>query len=254
VSDPEDLAPRREVLQRMPALGGAVVDTAPAYGLSELVVGDLLADLGSRDRFFVATKVTAPDGDAAKGRAMLEDSFRRLRTKRIDLVQVHNLDGVDVLMPVLREAKAAKRIRYVGITTSRSEQYPQMLEAMRHHPLDFIQVDYSIDNRMAAEQVLPLARERGLAVLVNMPFGGRRSGNLFPRLTGSQVPAWAVDAGAQTWAQFLLRYVVSHPAVTCAIPGTHRVAHLEDNMRAGRSELPDAAQRARMEEYWDTVA
>jgi len=254
VTTAEDLAPRREVLQRMSDLGGKVIDTAPAYGRSEIVVGELLADLGNRDRYFLATKVTAPDGDLAQGRAMLEESFRRLRTPRIDLMQVHNLDGVDVLMPALREAKEAKRIRYIGVTTSRAEQYPQMLSAMRRHALDFIQVDYSIDNRAAADEVLPLAQERGIAVLINMPFGGRRSGNLFPKLAGREVPEWAVEAGAASWAQFLLRYVVSHPAVTCAIPGTHRVAHLEDNMRAGRSELPDRAVRTRMEEYWASVA
>ena len=254
VTTGEDLAPRREVLQRMSDLGGKVIDTAPAYGRSEIVVGELLADLGNRDRYFLATKVTAPDGDLAQGRAMLEESFRRLRTPRIDLMQVHNLDGVDVLMPALREAKEAKRIRYIGVTTSRAEQYPQMLSTMRRHALDFIQVDYSIDNRAAADEILPLAQERGIAVLINMPFGGRRSGNLFPKLTGREVPEWAVEAGAASWAQFLLRYVVSHPAVTCAIPGTHRVAHLEDNMRAGRSELPDRAVRTRMEEYWASVA
>jgi aryl-alcohol dehydrogenase-like predicted oxidoreductase len=254
VTTAEDLAPRREVLQRMSDLGGKVIDTAPAYGRSEIVVGELLADLGNRDRYFLATKVTAPDGDLAQGRAMLEESFRRLRTPRIDLMQVHNLDGVDVLMPALREAKEAKRIRYIGVTTSRAEQYPQMLSVMRRHALDFIQVDYSIDNRAAADEVLPLAQERGIAVLINMPFGGRRSGNLFPKLAGREVPEWAVEAGAASWAQFLLRYVVSHPAVTCAIPGTHRVAHLEDNMRAGRSELPDRAVRTRMEEYWASVA
>jgi aryl-alcohol dehydrogenase-like predicted oxidoreductase len=254
VTSAEDLSPRREVLQRMSDLGGKVIDTAPAYGRSEIVVGEVLADLGNRDRYFLATKVTAPDGDLAQGSAMLEESFRRLRTPRIDLMQVHNLDGVDVLMPALREAKDAKRIRYIGVTTSRAEQYPQMLSAMRRHALDFIQVDYSIDNRTAADEVLPLAQERGIAVLINMPFGGRRSGNLFPKLAGREVPEWAVDAGAASWAQFLLRFVVSHPAVTCAIPGTHRLAHLEDNMRAGRSELPDRAMRTRMEEYWASVA
>lgn len=254
VTEARDLAARREVLERMAALGGKVIDTAPAYGRSELVVGELLEGLGNRDRYFLATKVTAPDGDAARGRAMLDESFRRLRTARIDLMQVHNLDGVEAMMPALRDAKAAKRIRYIGVTTSRAGQYPQMLEAMRRYPLDFIQVDYSIDNRAAADQVLPLAAELGMAVLINMPFGGRRSGNLFPRLAGRQLPPWAADAGAATWAQFLLRYVVSHPAVTCAIPGTHRIAHLEDNMAAGRGELPDRAMRTRMEQYWSELA
>jgi aryl-alcohol dehydrogenase-like predicted oxidoreductase len=253
VTSAEDLALRREVLRRMAELGGKVVDTAPAYGRSEIVLGDLMAELGNRDRFFLATKVIAPDGDLARGRAMLEDSFRRLRTQRIDLMQVHNLDGVDALMPALREMKDAKRIRYVGVTTSNDEQYPQMIEAMRRHALDFIQVDYSIDNRAAAAQILPLAQARSLAVLVNMPFGGRRSGNLFRRLADRELPPWAPEAGARSWGQFLLRYVASHPAVTCVIPGTHRVAHLEDNQGAARGVLPDTAIRKRMEEFWATV-
>lgn len=254
VTSANDLASRRDVLRRMPDLGGTVIDTAPAYGRSETVLGELMAELGNRDRFFLATKVTAPAGDVAQGRAMLDESFHRLRTPRIDLMQVHNLDGVDVLMPKLREAKDAKRIRYLGVTTSNAAQYPKMLEVMRQHPLDFIQVDYSIDNRAAAEEVLPLAQERGLAVLVNMPFGGRRSGNLFPKLAGRELPPWAAEAGAASWAQLLLRYVVSHPAVTCAIPGTHRVTHLEDNLGAARSELPDPALRTRMERYWDSLS
>jgi aryl-alcohol dehydrogenase-like predicted oxidoreductase len=253
VTSAEDLELRREVLRRMPDLGGTVVDTAPAYGRSEVVLGELMTALGNRDRFFLATKVTAPAGDAAQGRAMLDESFRRLRTPRIDLMQVHNLDGVDVLMPVLREAKDAKRIRYVGVTTSNAAQYPRMLEVMRRYPLDFIQVDYSIDNREAAAEVLPLAQERDLAVLVNMPFGGRRSSNLFPRLAGRELPPWAAEAGAASWAQLLLRYVVSHSAVTCAIPGTHRVTHLEDNLGAGRAELPNAGLRTRMGRYWDSL-
>jgi len=251
VTSAEDLASRREVLQRMSDLGGKVIDTAPAYGRSEIVVGELLADLRNRDRYFLATKVTAPDGDLAQGRAMLEESFRHLRTPRIDLMQVHNLDGVEVLMPALREARDAKRIRYVGVTTSRAEQYPQMLSAMRRHALDFIQVDYSIDNRTAADEVLPLAEERGIAVLINMPFGGRRSGNLFPRLAGREVPQWAVEAGAASWAQFLLRYVVSHPAVTCAIPATSKPEHMKDNLGAAAGAFPSASVRKKMAEYFD---
>ena len=241
-----------DVVRRLRAAGIEEVGDASVYGtLRRLYSSGALtsyvvpSDEGPHRKYY---------GINAQGRAMLEESFRRLRTPRIDLMQVHNLDGVDVLMPALREAKEAKRIRYIGVTTSRAEQYPQMLSAMRRHALDFIQVDYSIDNRAAADEVLPLAQERGIAVLINMPFGGRRSGNLFPKLAGREVPEWAVEAGAASWAQFLLRYAVSHPAVTCAIPGTHRVAHLEDNMRAGRSELPDRAVRTRMEEYWASVA
>jgi aryl-alcohol dehydrogenase-like predicted oxidoreductase len=261
VTTAEDIALRREVLHRMPQVfcGRVVLDTAPAYGRSELVVGDLLAEAGLHHQVFLATKVTAPGGDLAQGLAMFEESFRRLRTPLIDLMQVHNLDGADVLLPVLREYKHkddATRIRYVGITTSNSEQYPQLIEAMRRHPIDFIQVDYSIDNRAAEEAVLPLAQVRGIAVLVNMPFGGRRSGNLFSKLAGRELPPWAGDVGAGSWAQFLLRYVVSHPAVTCAIPGTHRVAHLEDNLQAATNGvgLPGSNMRAKMLEFWQSIA
>lgn len=254
VTSAEELAPRRDVLRRMPELGGTVVDTAPAYGRSEIVIGELVDEIGNRDELFLATKVTAQDDDLAKGTAMLEESFRRLRTKRIDLMQVHNLAGAEVLIPVLQKWKADKRIRYTGVTTSNAGQYPQMLALMRRHRLDFIQVDYSIANRAAAEEVLPLAQERGMSVLINMPFGGRRGGNLIAQFANRPLPDWAAEIDATSWPQVLLRYVVSHPAVTCAIPGTTKVSHLEDNQHAARGRLPDAALRKKMEAYWDANA
>ena len=253
VTSAEDLATRREVLRQMPALGGTLVDTAPAYGRSEEVIGQLLAELGNRDKFFLATKVTAPDGDVAAAKAMLEESFRRLRTPRIELIQVHNLQGTDTLMPALLELKAAKRIRYVGVTTSSDAQHAALAAAMRKHPLDFIQVNYSIDDRESASELLPLAQERGIAVLLNVPFGGRRNSNLFARVANQTVPTWAADFDAATWAQFFIKYVVSHPAVTCAIPGTTKLSHLEDNQQGARGRLPNAAMRKRMEEYWDAL-
>jgi aryl-alcohol dehydrogenase-like predicted oxidoreductase len=251
VTTPEDLAARREVLKRMPELGGKLVDTAPGYGRSEIVVGELVADIGNRSKLFIATKVTAENDDTAAATAMFEESFRRLRTDRIDLMQVHNLTGVDALMPLLQKWKAAKRIRYAGITTSNDGQYGQMVDFMRRHPLDFIQVDYSIANRGAADEILPLAQERKQGVLINMPFGGRRGGNLLGRVSGKPLPEWAADIDARSWAQVLLKYVVSHPAVTCAIPGTTKLTHLEDNQHGARGRLPDAALRRRMEQYWD---
>ncbi len=251
---PEDRAARREVLEHMPRLGGKVIDTAPAYGQSEATLGALLAELGNRKQFFLATKVTAPGGDAARGAQMITESFQKLRTDQFDLMQVHNLDGVDELMPALRDGKSAKRFRYVGITTSNTDAHGRMMEHMRKHPLDFIQVDYSIDNRAAADQVLPLAQEKGMGVLINMPFGGRRDGNLLRKLGEKELPGWAAEIGASSWAQALLKYVLSHPAVTVAIPGTTRLTHLEDNQAAGRGELPDAALRKRMEEWWDANA
>jgi len=252
VSDPTEYAARKEVLARMPDLGGSVVDTARAYGDSELVIGRAVAELGNRDRLFLATK-TPMTGDVADAMEGVEASFQRLGVETLDLVQIHNLHGLEAFMPRLLELKAAKRIRYVGMSTSRDEQYESLLDALARYPVDFVQVDYSIDNRNAAERVLPFAQDSGLAVLVNMPFGGRRSGNLFPEVRGRTLPEWAAEAGVGSWAQFFLKYVVSHAAVTCAIPGTTKVAHLEDNQAAGRGRLPDAAMRARMESFWDAL-
>lgn len=249
VTSAEDLAMRREVLRRMPELGGTVVDTAPAYGRSEEVIGQLVADIGNRDKLFLATKVTT-NTDAAAGRAMIEESFKRLRTKHIELIEVHNLTGTEILLPVLAEYKADKRIRYLGVTTSNDAQHAATADLLRKHRLDFVQVNYSIDDRESAKELLPLAQERGTAVLVNMPFGGRRGGNLFARLKDKPLPPWAEEFDAASWSQFLLKYVVSHPAVTCAIPGTTKLSHLEDNQRGGRGRLPDAKLRERMEQFW----
>ena len=255
VGDPVEIAARREVLQAMPGLGGSVVDTAPLYGRSEAVIGAIAADLGNRDKLFLATKVMSRDGDGADGKASIEESFRRLRTQRIDLLQVHNLVGVEQLLPVLQELQKAGRIRYQGITTSNPAQHPRMMELMRRYPLDFIQVDYSIGNREVAASVLPLAQERGIGVLINSPLGGRRgAASLFARVANRPLPDWAAEIDAQSWAQLFLKYVVAHPAVTCALSGTTQLNHLEDNQRGGRGRLPDAAMRVRMEKYWDSIA
>ena len=245
----EELAARRAVLARLAQLGGKVVDTAPGYGQSEAVIGRLVAEIGNRDKLWLATKVTS-GGDAAEGTKMLEESLRRLRTDRLELVQVHNLKGWKVMLPVLREWKARKRIKYIGITTSREEQYDEMVQIMRAEPLDFIQVNYSAGNRKAAEKILPLAAERKMAVLVNMPFGGR-SGPVLAATKGKPLPAWAGEYDAASFAQLFLKYVVSHAAVTAAIPGTTKVAHLEDNLRAARGRMPDAAGRRRIEKLFD---
>lgn len=253
VGEAADIAARKEVLQGMPGLGGSVVDTAPLYGRSEAVIGNLVAELGNRDRLFLATKVMSRDSDGADGKASIEESFRRLRTQRIDLMQVHNLAGVEQLIPVLQALKQAKRVRYFGITTSNPAQHPQMMELMKRLPLDFIQVDYSIDNREVANSVLPLALERHVGVLINSPLGGRRgAASVFSRVANRPLPDWAAEIDAQSWAQVFLKYVVSHPAVTCALSGTTQLKHLDDNLRGARGRLPDAAMRARMEKYWDS--
>ena len=254
VTAAEELAARRVVLEKMPQLGGKLIDTAPAYGRSEEVIGELLAQIGNRDRFFLATKATAPNNDVAEGKAQIERSFERLRTERIELIQVHSLTGVDVLVPLLQELKGAKRIKYVGATTSDDGQHAAMAGAMRKHKLDFVQLNYSIDDREAAQSLLPLAQERGIAVLVNLPFGGRRGSNLFARVSARPLPAWASEFDATSWAQFFLKYVVSHPAVTCAIPGTTKISHLEDNQLGARGRVPDASMRKRMEAFWDELS
>jgi aryl-alcohol dehydrogenase-like predicted oxidoreductase len=237
-------------IQRMQQMGGSVIDTAAAYGDSESLIGDALGALGIRDRMFLATKLSVNEAGTATraGEESFARSLARLKTKRIDLLQVHNLEGVEAMMPVLQKWKKEGRIRYIGITTSRVGQHTHMLEYMREYPLDFVQVDYSLANREAAGSVLPLAMERRIAVLANIPFG---FGSVLRQAQARKLPDWARDIDVTSWSQFLLKYVISHPAVTCAIPGSTKVEHLEENQRAGRGRLPDAAMRKRMEEAWD---
>jgi len=247
----EERAARREVVAGLTAAGASVIDTAPAYRQSEEVLGELIADIGNRKQAFIATKVTADNGNLAQGVAMIEESMRRLKTDVLDLVQIHSLNGVDVLFPHLFDLKKKGRIRYIGVTTSSGSQHAAMVELIKSQPLDFVQVDYSLANRAAAEAVLPAALERRVGVLVNLPFGGRRDGSLFRRVANAELPEWAGEIGARSWSQVFLKYVVSHPAVTVAIPGMTKIDHLEDNLEAARGRMPDAAMRARMEKFWD---
>jgi aryl-alcohol dehydrogenase-like predicted oxidoreductase len=247
----EERLARRQVLAGLTAAGGSVIDTAPAYRQSEETIGELLSDLGNRKQAFIATKVTARSGKVEEGAAMIEESMRRLRTNMLDLVQIHSLAGVDVLFPYLDELKHKGRIRYVGITTSSTDQHEDMLKLIESQPLDFIQIDYSLGNRDAADDVLPAAMAKRVAVIINTPFGGRRDGNLFSRIAGADLPDWAAEIDCKTWGQVFLKYVVSTPAVTVAIPGMTRLTHLDDNLGAARGRMPDAAMRKRMEKYWD---
>jgi aryl-alcohol dehydrogenase-like predicted oxidoreductase len=234
----------RAELKRMAELGGSVIDTAAAYGDSEAIIGQALESLGLREKMFLATKLVGSEGAAS-----LERSLQRLRTSRIDLLQVHNLSGIAELIPQMQQWRKAGKIHYIGATTSRLSQHAELMTAMRSYPLDFIQVDYSLANREAATDVLPLALERKQAVLINLPFG--RS-SLFTQAASRKLPEWAADIDVSSWGQYFLKYVISHPAVTCVIPGSTKVSHLEDNQGAGRGRLPDAAMRRRMEEYWDS--
>lgn len=243
-----DFTVLRATMQRFLAAGGSVVDTAPAYGTAEAAVGALMQSLEARKAIFVATKVGAVGRD--EGRAQIERSFQQLRTDRIDLIAVHNLRDVETQLPTLREYRDGGRVRYVGITTSSERQYADFERTMKEQSLDFIQVDYAIDNRGAAERILPLARERGMATMINLPFG---RGRLFRAVRGKALPEWAAEIDCDTWAQFFLKYIVSHEAVTCAIPGTSKPEHAVDNAGAARGRMPDAAMRRRMEAFVDAL-
>lgn len=251
---PEAMVPLREVLTEMPRLGGTVIDTARVYGRSEAVIGELVESIGHRKALFLATK-TPMGGDFSDPQAVLDVSFSALRATQIDLLQIHQMAGLTAMMPAFEKAKRDGRIRYLGISTSDDRQYEALMAAMRTYPLDFVQVDYSVANRNA-EPVLALAQERRVAVLVNMPFGGagRGAAALFSRVQGRQLPEWASEFDAASWAQIFLKYIVSHPAVTVAIPGTTKVQNLRDNQGAGRGRLADAATRRRIETLWDDLA
>jgi len=251
----EDVSALRAVMEKLVALGGTVFDTAPAYGASEEVAGRIAQELGVAKKLFWATKLNAAgwgggSADPAAAREQLETSFRRLGRPVIDLVQVHNLADLRTHLPILREYKAAGRVRYVGVTTTLERQYDDLIQLMRSEPLDFIGTDYAIDERHAEETILPVARDRGIAVLVYAPFGRTR---LWQRVRGRELPGWAREFGANSWAQFFLKYVASHPAVTAITPATSKPANLADNMGAASGELPDTAMRRRMIELVEAL-
>jgi len=246
VTTEAERAPLREVLRRFEEMGGKVIDTAPSYGTAETVVGDLVAELNIRRSLFIATKVGAHGRDA--GIAEMEQSFKRLHTPTIDLIAVHNLQDTQTQLRTLRQWKQAGRIRYVGITTSFERQHAEFEQTMKAEALDFVQVDYALDNRKAGERILPLAADRGIGVMINLPFG---RGRLFAAVQGKSLPPWAGDFDCSSWAQFFLKYIISHPAVTCALPGTAKVEYLVDNLGAARGRLPDPAMRRRMESFID---
>jgi aryl-alcohol dehydrogenase-like predicted oxidoreductase len=251
VSEPAELAARKEVLEHFPKLGARVIDTARAYGEAEVVIGKLVSEIGNRDQLFLATK-TPIRGEPKPGNGELEEALARLQTKRIDLLQVHNFNGIDQLFPLMKEWKQAGKVRYLGVTTSTDDQYPQMINALKTLPLDFIQVDYSIENRGAGDEILPLAKDKGVAVLGNVPLGGRR-GSLLTKIAGKPLPDWASEIDVTSWPQLLLKYNVSHPAITAVIPGTTKLTHLRDNQLAARGRLPDEKMRKRIEQYWETI-
>jgi len=238
----------KEVLRLLVAGGGSVVDSSPMYGEAERVVGDLTAELGLRDKLFFATKVWTRGRDA--GIRQMESSLKLMRTRRMDLMQVHNLQDVGVHAGTLKEWKADGRIRYAGITHYHSGAYGDLERLVRSREWDFVQFNYSMAEREAESRLLPACAEAGVAVIANRPFS---MGALFPKVKGKALPAWAAQFDCASWAQFFLKYILSHSAVTCAIPGTRRVAHLKDNLKGGIGRLPDAKTRRRMVEYLEQL-
>ena len=234
----------RLVLRELGESGCTMVDTARGYGESEVVIGTITQALGNRAKLFLATKV------GGGGKAEIEASFTRLRTDKIDLHYVWNLTNTDANLGLLREYKAAGKIKYVGATTSSDNQYAQLEQIMRSQALDFVQLDYAINNRNVEERLLPLAIERKIAIVTNLPFGRT---NLLTAVAGKPLPDWAGEIDVKSWPQFFLKYNVSHPAVTVAIPGTTRPEHLADNVQGARGRMPDAAMRRRMEQYFASL-
>jgi diketogulonate reductase-like aldo/keto reductase len=240
-SSPVARAPLADVLRVLFAAGGSVIDSSPMYGSSEEVVGDLLTAIGARDDAFIATKVWTTGQKA--GIAQMQRSMELLQATRIDLMQVHNMIDARAHLPTLRAWKAEGRIRYLGVTHYMSSAFDELEAMMRAERLDFVQLNYALDDRDAEQRLLPLAAERGIAILVNRPFGG---GGLLGRLGRSPLPAWAADIGCTNWAQILLKFALANPAVTCVIPATSNPQHMSDNVQAGLGTYPDAALRARM--------
>jgi aryl-alcohol dehydrogenase-like predicted oxidoreductase len=243
-ADSDKLKALADVVRTLRDAGGKVFDSSPMYGRAEVVLGELLASAPDPKRTFIATKVWTRGRQA--GITQMESSFALLRAKRIDLM--HNLVDWETHVATLRRWKQDGRIRYLGVTHYTASAYDQLEAVMRKEALDFVQLNYSLDDRVAERKLLPLAADRGIAILVNVPFGG---GGLLRRLDNRPLPDWAGEMGCTSWAQILLKFVLAHPAVTCVIPGTGNPAHMADNCRAGSGMLPDVALRKRIIADWE---
>jgi aryl-alcohol dehydrogenase-like predicted oxidoreductase len=237
-----------ETVRAFLAHGGAVIDTSPTYGRAERSLGEIFRRIGGRERAFLATKISTTGEQA--GIDSVAASMRDLGTNKIDLLQVHNIRDTAVHLRTIRRLQEAGKVRYAGITTSFRSSYEEYELIMRREKLDFIQIDYALDNRIAEERILPLARERGMAVLINLPFG---RGRLFAKARGRPLPPWAAEIDCTSWAQLFLKFVLAHPAVTAVIPGTDRPEFAIDNLNAARGRIPDARMRERIVSYWDQL-
>ena len=243
-NSPNEREPLRDVLARFVQLGGKVIDSSPMYGRAEAVIGDLTNEAHLREKLFLATKVWTSGKES--GIESMERSMQRLRAQKLDLMQVHNLVDVETQLASMRAWKEEGRVRYLGITHYVDSAFPEVEKILRREQLDFVQINYSIIDRKAEERILPLARERGVATLINRPFA---SGDLFSRVRSRPLPEWAAEFDCKSWAQFLLKWIVGNEAVTCTIPATGNVRHLEDNMGAGVGRFPDGRTRRRMGDY-----
>lgn len=255
VAQSDDYTALKEVFETLVENRGSVFDTAPSYGESEEVAGQIVQELAIADDVFWATKVNvAPrnggNANANEARAQIERSFSYVGKDPIDLIQVHNLGDIPTQLGILKEYKEEGRVRYIGATYTGARRYPDLAKVMREEGIDFIGVDYAVDNRESAETILPLAAELGIAVLVYVPFGRTR---LWSRVAGRDVPEWAQEIGVDSWGKFFIKYAASHPAVTCVTPATSKPHHMLDNIGAAYGELPDAAMRKRMEETVDAL-
>ena len=248
----DDLIPTlKETVRLFAALGGRVVDTSPSYGRAEGIFGDIIGELGVQDDLFLATKISVRgENQRQVGIDQMENSLTRLHTDMIDLMQVHNIRDFDTQWRNVQEWKERGRVRYAGMTTSSVRQYDAFARLMETEPLDFVQLDYSLGQRRAEERLLPLALDRGIAVLVNLPFG---RGRLFRRVGDRPLPDWAREIDCTSWAQVFLKFIISHPAVTCPIPGTDKPEYVTDNLGAATGNLPDQALRRRIVEYYDAL-
>jgi len=237
----EERTPLKEVLTTLLSKGGSVVDSSPMYGRSEEVVGDISTELGISNRLFIATKVWTNGRD--NGIRQMNDSFRLMRRKHIELMQIHNLVDWQTHLKTLRDWKEQGKIKYIGLTHYTSGAHDRLASIISSEKVDFLQINYNLIDRNAEKELLPRAQEKGVAVLVNQPF---ESGQLFQRVRNKQLPSWAQEFDCQSWAQFFLKFILSHPAVTCVIPGTSKPHHMVDNMAAGFGRLPDEKMRQQM--------
>ena len=248
-NDAGKFAERRAVIETLIAGGGKLIDTAHSYGRAEDRVGELVADLGVRDKLFLATKFSYGDSRAAATESM-QRSLQRLKTSRVDLMQAWNVTDEKYDLGLLREWKRQGLCRYTGMTISQTRSYDAIGKVLAREKPDFFQVNYSLGDREAEERLLPMARDAGAAVLINLPFGRN---SLFRKSTGKPLPDFASEFGATSWAQIFLKFILSHPAVTAVIPGTDKPEYMIDNLKAGRGVMPDAAMRRRIVQYWDAL-